>query len=74
MRGRTGANVSPKGFIERPEFGSAPGLLDDFDVRRDPIEGYQAVRKSTGQKLKGGFANAEDARRWFLDNQRALKR
>jgi hypothetical protein len=71
--GQNWANVSLKGRLERPDFASAPGVLSDFEVRRDPIEGYQAVRKSTGAKLKGGFTNAEDARRWFLDHQRALK-
>lgn len=72
--GQNWANVSFKGKAERPEFASAPGLLADFEVRRDPIEGYQAIRKSTGAKLKGGFSNAEEARRWFLEHQRVLKR
>jgi hypothetical protein len=59
--------------MTRPSLGPAPGVLDDFDVRRDPIEGYCAIRKSTGAKLKGGFPNAEAARQWFLDHQRALR-
>lgn len=72
--GMNWATVQPKFEpMIRPELASAPGVAMDFDVRRDPIDGFVAVRKSNGQKLKGGFASAEDARKWFLDHQKALR-
>lgn len=72
--GMNWATVQPKFEpMIRPELASAPGVAIDFDVRRDPIDGFVAIRKSDGKKLKGGFASAEDARKWFLDHQKALR-
>lgn len=70
--GQNWAHVSG-GMVERPSFDAAPGVEGDFDVRRDPIDGIMVVRKSTGAKVKGNFANHEDARRWMLDHQRAMR-
>lgn len=72
--GQNWANVVFKFKIDRPDFtASAPGVDDDFDIMRDPIEGYVIKRKSSGVKVKGNFPNAEDARRWIRDHQRTLR-
>lgn len=71
--GQNWAQVEPKLKLARPPLASAPGVEDQFEVRRDPIDGYVVVRKDTGAKVKGGFGDAEDARKWILQHQRALR-
>jgi hypothetical protein len=72
--GQNWAHVSPRFHMERPAFGNAPGVDNDFEIGRDPIDGVIVKRRSTGAVLKKNFPNHEDARRWILDQQRVLKR
>jgi hypothetical protein len=71
--GQNWADVSPKGGMDRPEFGAVAGVADDFRIGNDPIDGVVITRRSTGAKVKGNFANHEEARRWLLDHQKALR-
>lgn len=72
--GQNWAHVSLKGASERPQFSAAPGVDEQFEIRRDPIDGYVVLRRSTGEKLRGNFTNAEEARRWIIEHQRTLAR
>lgn len=71
--GRNWAQVSVRFAQERPAFEAVAGVDDEFEIRRDPIDGIMVVRRSTGTKLKGNFANHDDAQRWIRDHQRALR-
>lgn len=72
--GQNWAQVSPKGGMERPEFAAMPGVDPEFTIRQDPIDGVCVVRIKTGERVKSNFPNSEDARRWMLDHQSALRR
>jgi hypothetical protein len=58
---------------ERPTFEAIAGVDDEFEIRRDPIDGIMVVRRSTGTKLKANFPNRDDAQRWIRDHQRVLR-
>lgn len=63
------------GCAKRPEAGPRPaGVDEEFEIVSDPIDGICVLRRDSRQKLKGNFANREDARRWILDQQRVLRR
>lgn len=70
--GQNWANVSG-GTVDRPEFAARGDFASEFDIVTDPIDGVTVKRKATGQKLKGNFPNHEDARRWIIEHQRALR-
>lgn len=72
--GQNWADVEPK-FppMQRPALAGAPGVDAEFDISHDPIDGVCVKRRSTGAKLKTGFANREDARTWIIDHQKALR-
>lgn len=61
------------GCARRPTFGAAPGVDSEFEVVSDPVDGHIVKRKASGAVLKKNFPNAEDARRWILDHQKALR-
>lgn len=69
--GQNWARVSG-GHHERPEFANAPGVDSQFEIVSDPIDGV-CVRRRGGPVLKKNLPNAEDARRWILDHQQALR-
>jgi hypothetical protein len=71
--GQNWAHVSLKGVTERPAFEQIAGVASDFVIGRDPIDGIVIKRASTGAKVKGNFPSHEDARKWILDHQRALR-
>lgn len=71
--GQNWADVSPKGGMDRPDFDAVAGVVDDFKIGNDPIDGVIVTRKSTGQRLKANFASHEEARRWLIDYQKALR-
>lgn len=71
--GQNYAHVRMKGGGKRPDLAAAPGVVNDFDITRDPIDGWTVVRVSTGVKLKSGFPNHEDARKWLIDHQRVMR-
>lgn len=70
--GQNWANVAG-GFVERPDFAPRGDFASDFDITADPIDGIAVIRRSTRAKIKGNFPNHEDARRWILEHQRALR-
>ncbi len=70
--GQNWANVDGA-FAKRPDFDAAPGVDAEFLVWSDPVDGFCVKRKTTGAVLKSNFPNAEDARRWILDHQKALR-
>ena len=61
------------GHQDRPYFGAAPGVDSQFDIVTDPVDGVCVKRRETGVVLKKNLPNAEDARRWILDHQKALR-
>lgn len=71
--GQNWAHVSGKGHAVRPEFGPVPGVNSDFIIGNDPVDGV-VVRRKDGTKVRGNFTNHEDARRWIMDHQRALRK
>lgn len=71
--GQNWANVGTKFELMRPEFEAVAGVEVDFDVRRDPINGYCVVRKSTGAILKSNFPNHAEGQKWIVDHQKALR-
>lgn len=72
--GQNWAHVAPKGKLERPELPPVPGVNGEFEIGHDPIDGVVVKRKADGSKVRGNFPNAEDARRWIMDHQRALRK
>jgi len=58
---------------EKPAFGNAPGVDDQFQIAADPIDGFVVKRKASGAVLKKNLPNAEEARRWIIDHQQALR-
>lgn len=70
--GQNWAHVSG-GHQVRPAFGNAPGVADEFEVVTDPVDGVCVKRKATGTVLKKNLPNAEDARRWIISHQKALR-
>lgn len=71
--GRNWAQVSVRFAQARPMFEGVAGVDDEFEIRRDPIDGIMVVRRATGTKLKSNFANHSDAQSWIRDHQRVLK-
>lgn len=71
--GRNWAHVSVRFSQLRPPFQGAAGVDEEFEIRRDPIDGIKVVRRSTGTTLKSNFANHDDAAKWIRDHQRALR-
>lgn len=71
--GMNWAHVSFKGRAEKPVFAAVAGVASDFEIVHDPIDGVTVKRRSTDAKVKGNFTNVEDARKWIMDHQRALR-
>lgn len=71
--GQNWADMSVKCKVDRPQLAAVPGIESDFEIVSDPIDGVVVRRRSTGQKVKDNFPNHEDARRWLLEHQRALR-
>ncbi len=57
---------------ERPSFESVPGVDSEFDIVTDPVDGV-CVKRKGGAIIKKNLPNHEDARRWLLDHQKALR-
>lgn len=72
--GQNFAHVSFKWAAAKPQFASAPGVDNDFEIFLDPLKGWAVRRRSNQAFVKGDFPNAEDARRWTIEHQRVLKR
>lgn len=73
--GQNWAQVAFKGEpMLRPKFTPLPGVASDFEIGHDPIDGVVIRRRSTGAMVKGNFSSHEDARKWIIDNQAALRR
>jgi hypothetical protein len=70
--GQNWANVSG-GHQERPQFAARGDVSAEFEIVSDPIDGITVKRAANGAKLKGNFPNHEDARRWILEHQRAMR-
>jgi|GEM_PF-2265012 len=70
--GQNWANVDGA-CARRPSFEATPGVELEFIVVSDPVDGFCVKRRATGAVLKKNFPNAEDARRWILDHQKALR-
>ena len=72
--GQNWADVEPVIARPRPQLAAAPGIVSDFEIGTDPIDGVVVKRKSDGSKVRGNFANHEDARRWLIEYQQSLRR
>ena len=73
--GQNWARVSHKHApLVRPQFVAAPGVLDQFEIRYHPSKAWQVVERASNRVLKDNFPNAEDGRRWILDQQKVLRR
>ncbi len=71
--GQNWAHVEIVMAKQRPQFQSVAGVAEDFEIARDPIDGWVVKRKYTGAKMKGNLASHEDARKWLLEHQKALR-
>ena len=71
--GQNWADVSLLVRLDRPTLAGAPGVENEFEIGRDPVDGVVVKKRSTGERVKSNFANHEDARRWILDHQRVLR-
>jgi hypothetical protein len=69
--GQNWAHVSGT-VVDRPAFDQAPGVDSEFDIVTDPVDGV-CVKRNGGAVIKKNFPNSEDARRWILDHQKALR-
>jgi hypothetical protein len=73
--GQNWAHVDFKGEpMQRPRFSAPAGVLSDFRIMHHPIKGICVERISSGEVVKANFPNHEDARKWMIDNQAALRR
>ena len=71
--GQNWAHVTAKGMAQRPEFQALEGVANDFEIARDPIDGFTVKRRSTGAKVRGNFPNHAEAQKWILEHQQALR-
>jgi hypothetical protein len=71
--GQNWAIVSQVSKLERPDYSAAPGVEAEFEIVRDPIDGVCVKSRKTGVRVKTSFPNHEDARRWIIDHQKALR-
>jgi hypothetical protein len=69
--GQNWAHVSG-GIIDRPSFEATPGVESEFDIVSDPVDGV-CIKRKGGGILKKNLPNHEDARRWLIDHQKALR-
>lgn len=72
--GQNFANVTFRFAALKPAFTPVAGVDNDFEIGLDPMRGWCVKRRSSGELLKGDLVNAEDARRWIIDQQAVLKR
>lgn len=60
-------------MVERPEFKTVAGVDEQFEIVTDPVDGVIIRRKDTRAVIKRNLPNHEDARRWLLEHQQALR-
>jgi hypothetical protein len=59
--------------VMRPKFEPVPGVDNQFEIGRDPINGIFVRHRVTGQIVKTNFPNHQDALNWSIQHQKALR-